>query len=208
MVHSGFCRLSLLFWKMLETTILALYFFILKTVPNLDMVLGNLLYWKTFWAEGSTKLDHPQMCLPNSTILWLEGVVFCLACSFLQKYSHTCQSCKPRPRVLFSHAHFVKCWPQGTEACQIGGGKERHTDITQDVQKSPGKTQFSSLPVKSNKHPAGCKVSSRALADVLCAAVGPPGAPGLLCLFLLQQGSGTDRARLMWIIRRIEESCQ
>lgn len=92
------------------------------------MVLGNLLYWKPFWAEGSTKLDHAQMCLPTSIILWLEGVVFCLACNFLQKYSHTSQSCKTRPRVLFSHAHFVQCWPQGTEACQIGEAR-RDTQI-------------------------------------------------------------------------------
>lgn len=109
--------------------------------------------------------------------------MFCLACN--KKYSGASQNCKTRPRALFTHTHFVQCWPQGTEACQIVGGKERHTEALHRMCRSHQGKQISPHYLgRGNKHPAGCKVSSRALADVMCAAVGPhgctPGGPRAL----------------------------
>lgn len=138
--------------------------------------------------------------------------MFCLACSFQQKYSHASQGCKTWPRVLFRHS-FYAVLATGTEACQTVGGKERHTEILHRMCRNhQGKHNAPHYLGRGNKHPAGCKVSSRALAmcsvllwDLTAARQWPQGCCASFCS---DRDLEQREQKLMWPIRRVQEVCQ
>lgn len=161
------------------------------------MVLGNLLS-QTLLEQGLGWSRWSPVVTLNFSYSVIRGFHF-LPCCFQQQNSHMSQSCKTRTRLLATHAHFVQCWPQGTEACQLVESKERHKKTLHRISRKQGK-QNSSHCLGGGKTQKAARGAAE-LWQVGCVLLWDlmpvlQVTLGLSCHLLLLQGSETAKAKV------------